>query len=142
MSHSAIHHTVAGKVNIGQSLLLSVIPIGVNLSFCVSKDLFDLCEISFSFCGNLIWLKPELQKSSSYPAEILDHIWQVFKAASFFGFAYLRIVRYSNEDTQLLFWFSVTNIFFKQLALLDRLNHIRYDFNNKIPNIIKTNTIF
>ena len=42
MSHSAVHDTVPGKVDIGQSLLSSVIPVGVDRGLSISEDFLDL----------------------------------------------------------------------------------------------------
>ena len=124
MSHSTVHDTVPGKVDIGQSLLSPVIPVGVDLGLSIPENFIDLGIISFSFGGNLLLRESELQKSSFHRVEIVEHIWQVFEAAPFFGLVDLGVVGYTKKDAQLFVRFDVTDVFFLMLVLLKCLYHM------------------
>ena len=113
MSHSTVHDTVPGKVDIRQSLLFPVTPVGFDLSLRIFEDLVNLLIISFSFfCGNLVQRESELLKSSLHRVDILERIWQVSETALIFGLPDLGVIGYTDKDAKLLLRFDVADFCF------------------------------
>ena len=113
MSHSTVHDTVPGKVDIHQSHLFPVIPVGFDLTLRIFEDLVNLLIISFSFfCGNLVLRESELLKSSLHRVDILERIWQVSETALIFGLPDLGVIGYTDKDAKLLLRFDVADFCF------------------------------
>ena len=125
MSHSTVHDTVPGKVDIRQSHLFTVTPVGFDLSLRIFKDLIDLLIISFSiFCGNLVLRKSELLKSNFHLVDILERIWQVSETALIFGLPDFGVIGYTDKDAQLLLGLDIADFCFLVRVLHRCLYHM------------------